>query len=292
MEMHQIRYFIAMCETLNFTRAAERCNITQPSLTRAIINLEQELGGPLFHRERNNTHLTELGQMMQPYLKQILSQVEAAKVRATAAARLTDVTLKIGVMCSLAPGVFSSFLQEFHAHNPGVELNVIDDSVGGLASMLAKGNIEVAIYGHPEGADESFHTLPLFEERFVIVVAKGHPFCTLTTVQGDDLDGHDYVNRAHCEYNDFADRVLGERGIKQKRVFRSERDGWVEGMIAAGLGYGLFPQSLVTNPELIIRPLVEPEFIRTLNLVTARGRPHSPAVGAFVREAKSHDWLH
>lgn len=292
MEMHQVRYFIAMCETLNFTRAAERCNITQPSLTRAIINLEQELGGPLFHRERNNTHLTELGQMMQPYLKQILSQVEAAKVRATAAARLTDVTLKIGVMCSLAPGVFSSFLHEFHAHNPGVELNVIDDSVGRLASMLAEGKIEVAIYGHPEGDDESFHLLPLFEERFVIVVSEGHPFCALATVRGDDLDGHDYVNRAHCEYNEFADRVLGERGIKQKRVFRSERDGWVEGMIAAGLGYGLFPQSLVANPALIVRPLVEPEFIRTLNLVTARGRPHSPAVGAFVREARSHEWLH
>lgn len=292
MEMHQVRYFIALCETLNFTRAAERCNITQPSLTRAIINLEQELGGPLFHRERNNTHLTELGQMMQPYLKQILSQVEAAKVRATAAARLTDVTLKIGVMCSLAPGVFSRFLQEFHAYNPGVELNVIDDSVGRLANLLAEGGIEVAIYGHPEGGDESFHLLPLFEERFVIVVPEGHPFCALATVRGEDLDGHDYVNRAHCEYNDFADRVLGERGIRQKRVFRSERDGWVESMIAAGLGYGLFPQSLVANPALIVRPLVEPEFIRTLNLVTARGRPHSPAVGAFVREAKSHKWLH
>ena len=61
MEMHQVRYFVALCETLNFTRAAEKCNVTQPSLTRAIKLLEDELGGPLFNRERNQTHLTELG---------------------------------------------------------------------------------------------------------------------------------------------------------------------------------------------------------------------------------------
>ena len=63
MEMHQVRYFVALCETLNFTRAAEKCNVTQPSLTRAIKLLEDELGGPLFNRERNQTHLTELGQI-------------------------------------------------------------------------------------------------------------------------------------------------------------------------------------------------------------------------------------
>ena len=64
MEMHQVRYFLALCETLNFTRAAQRCNVAQPSLTRAIKNLEEELGGPLFRRERNRTHLTDLGRLV------------------------------------------------------------------------------------------------------------------------------------------------------------------------------------------------------------------------------------
>ena len=74
MEMHQIRYFLAVCETLNFTRAAEACNVSQPSLTRAIKGLEDELGGPLFRRERNNTHLTGLGEMMRPHLTQVMQQ--------------------------------------------------------------------------------------------------------------------------------------------------------------------------------------------------------------------------
>src|SRR5215216_6165507 len=81
-EMHQIRYFLAVCETLNFTRAAEACNVSQPSLTRAIKGLEDELGGPLFRRERNNTHLTGLGEMMRPHLSQVLIETDAAKERA------------------------------------------------------------------------------------------------------------------------------------------------------------------------------------------------------------------
>ncbi len=290
MEMHQVRYFLAVSETLNFTRAAEQCSVAQPSLTRAIMNLEQELGGKLFHRERNNTHLTELGRMMEPYLSEILVQSQAAKAQAQAAAELNNVTLTIGVMCSLAPQLFSGFLRAFHTRSPGIELNIVDEPVASLATMLTKGEIEVAIYGCPEGHDDTFHVLPLFEERFVIVVPGGHPFCDLETVKGRDLDGQSYVNRAHCEYNDHADNVLADLGISAKRVFRSERDGWVQGMIEAGLGYGFFPESSVTNPELTVRPLVEPTFVRTVDLVTARGRPHSAAVGAFVREASAHRW--
>jgi DNA-binding MarR family transcriptional regulator len=69
MELHQIRYFLAVAETLNFNRAAERCNVSQPTLTRAIKKLEEELGGPLFRRERKLTHLTDLGRLMRPHLE-------------------------------------------------------------------------------------------------------------------------------------------------------------------------------------------------------------------------------
>ena len=82
MEMHQVRYFLAVCDTLNFTRAAERCHVSQPALTRAIKKLEEELGGPLFRRERSLTHLTDLGRMMQPHLKQSLAGATAAMATA------------------------------------------------------------------------------------------------------------------------------------------------------------------------------------------------------------------
>ena len=81
MEIQEIRYFIALCDTLNFTRAAERCNVSQPALTRAIQHLEGKLGGPLVRRERSNTHLTELGRIMQPYFRQVLERMDDGKRR-------------------------------------------------------------------------------------------------------------------------------------------------------------------------------------------------------------------
>ena len=81
-EMHQIRYFLALCEELNFTKAAECCNVAQPSLTRAIKLLEEEFGGPLVHRERVNTHLTELGRMVRPHLAEVYENAQLARKEA------------------------------------------------------------------------------------------------------------------------------------------------------------------------------------------------------------------
>src|SRR5262249_26510587 len=102
MEMHQIRYFLALCEELNFTRAAKRCNVSQPSLTRAIRMLEEELGGPLFHRERSNTHLSELGRIVKPYLEQVGREAEEALRQAQDFVRLKQTSLRLGLMCTIA----------------------------------------------------------------------------------------------------------------------------------------------------------------------------------------------
>jgi DNA-binding transcriptional LysR family regulator len=82
MEMHQVRYFLALCKELHFTRAAKHCGVTQPSLTNAIKALEQELGGTLFHRDYGDVHLSELGRAVEPYLRNIDRFVQAAKRQA------------------------------------------------------------------------------------------------------------------------------------------------------------------------------------------------------------------
>ena len=82
MEMHQVQYFLALCEERNFTRAAKRCGVSQPSLTNAIKRLEQTLGGPLFHRNRRNIELTELGRVVKPYLKQLNQSAYEAERKA------------------------------------------------------------------------------------------------------------------------------------------------------------------------------------------------------------------
>lgn len=290
MEMQQVRYFVALAETLNFTRAAERCNVTQPALTRAIQALEDELGGPLFHRERANTHLSELGRMMLPYLTQVLAGVTEAKAKAQSFGKLETASLSLGAMCTIAPTVLCDFIRSFRAHYPSVNLEVRDLASDGLCEELLRGDIDIAIYGYPEANDERFYYLPLYSERFVIVVARDHPLALKDVIHGQDLNGQAYVNRARCEIYDYGTRILGDRGIAVNLVFKSERDDWVLGMVRAGLGFGFFPEYSVANTDLVVRPLVEPEFVRDVHLLTVRGRPHSAALGAFVRHAKRHRW--
>ena len=101
MEMHQVRYFITLCDELNFTRAAEKCNVAQPALTRAIKLLENEFGGHLFHRERARTHLTELGAAVRPYLVEVRQQAQQAKKLASSLIELKGTRLKLGIMCTI-----------------------------------------------------------------------------------------------------------------------------------------------------------------------------------------------
>lgn len=290
MEMQQIKYFMALVETLNFTRAAEVCNVTQPALTRSIQNLENELGGPLFHRERGKTHLSELGRMMAPYCESIQEKTFKAKDAAKAFGALERIRLKIGVMCTIGPAMISVFLMRFCEKHPEVEIDVVDMSADALSDMLLKGDLEVALFAKPGELDERFHRLPLFDERFVFVAPQNHRLVELNEVPCRELDGERYVNRANCEFYDVVHAEFLKREIRTRKVFSSERTDWVLGMIIAGMGFGYFPEYSVTDENVYVRPLVDPEFVRTTNLVTVRGRPHSPAVGAFVRQARNEKW--
>ncbi len=285
MEMHQIRYFLAVCETLNFTRAAERCNVAQPSLTRAIKALEEELGGPLFRRERNNTHVSPLGELVRPYLQEVLDQAQSARDRALGLKNLSSGKLNLGVMCTLGPGRLVPMLDGFQRRNPGVELHVTDAVGSVLQQQLLEGKLDMAVFGLPEGFDDRLSARPLFSERIVVAVAPAHAFAHKNAVRLSDLGGERYVNRINCEYIDYLGGLLQERGLATIKTFRSDRDDWVQAMVLSGLGFGLLPESVVSLPGLVTRPLIDPEVTRQVCLVTVRGRPHSPALLASVREA-------
>jgi DNA-binding transcriptional LysR family regulator len=142
MEMHQIRYFLAVADELNFTRAAEKCNVAQPSLTRAIKLLEEELGGPLFHRERANTHLSELGRKVRPSLEAVLAESTRAKQLAKDYKALNKTVLKLGVMCTIAPDRLVDMITAVRTRHPGIELELVDAGARELNDCLLNGDLE------------------------------------------------------------------------------------------------------------------------------------------------------
>ena len=124
MEMHQIRYFLAVSETLNLTKAAERCNVAQPSLTRAIKALEAELGGELIRRERNLSHLTELGQRVLPMLRQSYETAVSAKSVAASMRNGEMVPLSLALSHTIGLKAFEPILQELSRVFPGLQLKL------------------------------------------------------------------------------------------------------------------------------------------------------------------------
>jgi len=288
MEMSQVRYFLAVADELNFTKAAEKCNVAQPSLTRAIKLLEAELGGALFHRERANTHLSELGRMVIPHLQQLCDESQAAKRLAQDFSKLKNVALKFGVMCTISPTHLTELMGSVQTRYPTVELELTDSSAVQLQQKLLEGEIEMAIYALPGDTDERLHVLPLYREQMVIAVSPKHRLAGKNAVMPKDLNGERYISRINCEFNGHVMPQLDD--IEFKTIFRSERDDWVMAMIASGAGFGFMPEFCVNHAGVVARPLIEPEFWRDVNLVTVRGRPHSPAVGALVREAMRIKW--
>lgn len=125
----------------------------------------------------------------------------------------------------------------------------------------------------------------------MVALPPAHPLARNNAIRMQDLDQQCYLGRASCEFYDHLRKIRLELGgIEFKRPYSSDRDDWVQSMVMAGLGFTYIPEYAVTLPGLIALPLVEPEVVRTVQLVTVRGRPHSPAVGAFVRQARKHDW--
>src|SRR5262245_42818117 len=124
MEMHQVRYFLAVAEELNFTRASEKCNVTQPSLSRAIKLLEEELGGKLFHRDREQTHLTDLDQMVRPHLQSVYHHSMLAKHLSQDFTQ--KVPLKVGIMSTISPDEIVDLIANIRTRHPDVELKLCD----------------------------------------------------------------------------------------------------------------------------------------------------------------------
>ena len=292
MEMHQVRYFLAVVEDLNFTKAAERCNVTQPALSRAVQQLEGEMGGPLFHRERGNTHLTELGRMLQPHLLQMYERSQSAQQLARDYRRLKKTPLKLGIMSTIAPDQIIDLIAAIKARHPGIELQLCDSDVNDLRKRLTGGDLELAIYARPGGEpDDRTHVLPLFREQMLIALHPTHGLARQSAVRVKEMNGENYIHRNNCEFAGYADAILAERGVTCSPSYWSDRDDWTLAMVAAGLGFAFLPANSARRAGVVALPIIEPEFWREVSLVSVRGRPHSPAVGALVREAMNKKWF-
>src|SRR5262249_21287689 len=201
------------------------CNVAQPSLTRAIKQLEDELGGQLFHRERGNTHLSELGRTIMPHLRHIYDEAKEAKLLAKDFGGLRKTPLKLGIMCTIAPDQIIELIGSIQSNHPTVELQLNDANSWELEESLLKGDLEVAIYCLPgQEPDTRLHVMPLFREQMVIAISPNHRLATGKSIAIKDLNGECYIHRKNCEFAGYADPEFQALCLTCKPAYWNEPD--------------------------------------------------------------------
>ena len=285
MEMHQVRYFLALSETLNFTRAAERCNVAQPSLTAAIKKLETELGGSLFRRERRRSHLTDLGRLVKPHLERIHASSEVARAEAMAFWDRDKAPLRLGVMCTIGPERTVDLFARLRSEIPSVDVELKEAPGSALVKHLMDGDLDIALIGLPEYPSR-LDAKSLYTEKYVVAFPQGHRFEAMREVPLKELELENYLARVNCEHPRFLDTLNISANFVANAKFRSEREDWVQAMIVAGMGVAVVPEFMPSNSGIGTRLLVEPEVSRTISLVTVSGRRFSPTIKTLVRLAQ------
>lgn len=288
MEMHQVRYFLALAETQNFTRAAAECNVAQPSLTRAIKQLECELGGDLFLRERPSSQLTELGQRMRPFLQQCYAAATEARSAASSFAAGEVGTLKIALSRTIDLALLMPFLGELSRTFKGLAFKFHRGSADDVAELMKSGEAELGIVAARSDEWGRLDMWPLFSEAFDFAVSRRQLPADDTRFSFDDFKRQTFVQGNYCEQSIEIGRMLRDQGFESTHEVSSERD--LIGLIEAGFGVAALPRSTASSIEIRRVDVDGFTLRRTVFLYGVAGRQRSAVAATLAKMMRAANW--
>jgi DNA-binding transcriptional LysR family regulator len=288
MEMHQIRYFLATARLLNFTRAADECNVSQPSLTRAIQKLEDEFGAELFRRERIRTHLTDLGRQMLPHLERSFEAAQAAKQLAKGIGRAEVVALALGVDAAIESDTLDRILAELANCLPGFELSLSNGWSDDLIEAAMNGVLDLVVVELPDDAPDRLDAWPLFDHTYHMVTRADHPLAggempSLLSVREEAWIDHEGDGCARLK------TIAASHGFVPIVRHRATDMAQVKQLVISGLGSAFIPRPR-DDERLCSFRFSDAEVRRDVVLGAVAGRKRSIAADAFVRASRARSW--
>ena len=289
-EMHQIRYFLAVSRVLNFTRAAEECHVAQPSLARAIKLLEAELGADLFRRERNLTHMTDFGHRMLPLLQQCYDSALSAKKLASSFKSGSVASLTLALSYTVPISLLVEPLCEIVRAFPRVELKFLRGRASDVAEFLKKGEAALALAGPLGESWDRLDSWQLFTEPFDAVLHASHALATADAITPADLAGSRLLARPYCEMSIAFDDMLKELEVAPDCRHEVGSDEDLMRLAEANLGIAFVPRSTPTPAGLRRLALKDIALERTLMLYGVSGRERSAPTTALMKLLRARDW--
>ncbi len=274
MELHQLRYLVAIAHAGSFSRAAAQCRVAQPSLSQQIQKLEDELGEPLFQRSARGAVLTAAGEALLGRAEKILREVEDACAEARDAGKLLRGRVSVGAIPTIAPYFLPSILAAFSAEHPGVELEIHEDTTAQLLQKIAAMEIDLGIASLPLKGSE-FEVRPLFSEELLLAVPSQHPLAKRKSVSLSNLEAERFIlmKEGHCLGAQTLE-VCHQVKLEPNVVLRSAQIETIHALVAAGFGISLIPAMACearADKELVCRSLAAPAPQRVVALCYRKG---------------------
>ncbi len=298
MNISQIRYFMAVVETGNFTKAAERANITQPTLSAGIKRLEEDLGAALFERGRGAA-LTPSGARFLPRARVLLQEWTAAR-RELRQARPARQRLRLGHMPGLPLRGLAGLLGGFVQAQPDVALESLEAPAATLRRRLDLGRLDAALLLLPEGGDKDAGTglqsLTLQRQRYKLALPLRHALAHRATVKVAELHDQAFVIHPDALVMPAAEKLFAAHNARPRIVGKAESDAALLALVEAGLGAAILPHWLAGASERISSPaLAELKTSHRIALLWRYGTAGAAiapneALALFTHFAAGHGW--
>ncbi|MEU0599315.1 LysR family transcriptional regulator [Streptomyces sp. NPDC006393] len=287
MDLQQMRYVVAVAETRNFTRAAERCGVVQSSLSHRIAGLERELGVRLFARSSRRVELTGAGAAFLAGARECLAAADRAAADAAAAAGVVRGRLAVGVIMTTAAVDVPELLQRYRARHPDVQVLLRSGRSDELAAAIRGGDLDIAFLGLPEGErPPGVESVVLDHDRHVLVVPAGHRLAGASRLTLREIAEEPFVDFvAGTPARAQSDQAFTAAGLAREVAYETGAVELITRLIARGLGVALLPSAFIRplaagDPELALVPVTDGPH-RVECLAWSRFNP-SPATRAML----------
>lgn len=288
MEIYQLKYFIAAASVGSFKLAAENSQVAQPSLSKAIKRLEQEIGGALFVRTNRSVTLTPLGKHIYPEAMRILNDCNRLKRQVTEVKGLRNKSITVGVIPTIAPFFLSTVVSRFVESYPTLDLNIREGLTATLLKCASNCETDIALLGQTV-SNHGLESEVLFTEELFLAVPSKHPLALKPKIQAADLANEKLIclEAGHC----LADQAMDfcqKNNMEMHVVLRSSQLATVQALVMAGLGIALVPRMAKISGQtvLVYRSLERPKPMRTIIAAWRKGREHSETATEFLKHLR------
>jgi LysR family hydrogen peroxide-inducible transcriptional activator len=290
MTLNELRYIVAVARTQHFSKAADVCHVSQPSLSIAVKKLEDELGVVIFQRGKRKVDITPEGEAIIQQAQRVIEEAEKLTEFKKLQAKPLEGTIKIGAIFTIGPYLFPSLVPYMREHHPKMPLRIDEDYTENLRKKLLKAEIDVAVLALPF-SDSAIETLEIYDEDFMPLFYEGHSFSDLSEVNVDDVPSSELLllGKGNC----FRDQVIA--ACPSCHSPSVDNDDWMVGssletirhMVAMKLGITVMPVTALAKqmdyPGLDTRPFESPVPKRRIILAWRSSFPRKQAILSLAK---------